>query len=74
MSMRHVCRWWLAAAVVALLASRTLPANAQQPSQPAVESGLEVLTRGPVHEAFAETISFDPEPGISVPKPPPDPI
>ncbi len=26
-----------------------------------------MLTRGPVHEAFAETISFDPEPGIVVP-------
>ncbi len=35
---------------------------------------MEVLTRGPVHEAFAETITFDPEPGIVVPKAPPDPI
>jgi hypothetical protein len=30
-----------------------------------------VLTRGPVHEAFAETVTFDPEPGIVVPKAPP---
>lgn len=29
---------------------------------------LEVLTRGPVHEAFAETVTFDPLPGIVVPK------
>jgi hypothetical protein len=43
------------------------------PEQPASE-GIEVLTRGPVHEAFAETISFDPEPGVLVPKPAPDPI
>ena len=35
---------------------------------------MEVLTRGPVHEAFAETITFDPEPGIVVPKAPPEPI
>jgi hypothetical protein len=35
---------------------------------------VEVLTRGPVHEAFAETITFDPEPGIVAPKTPPDPI
>ena len=30
-----------------------------------------MLTRGPVHEAFAETVTFDPEPGIVVPKAPP---
>jgi len=30
-----------------------------------------VLTRGPVHEAFAETVTFDPEPGIVVAKAPP---
>ena len=36
-----------------------------------VAQGEEVLTRGPVHEAFAETVTFDPEPGIVVPKAPP---
>jgi hypothetical protein len=30
------------------------------------EDGMQVLTRGPVHEAFAETVTFDPEPGIVV--------
>lgn len=34
----------------------------------------EVLTRGPVHEAFAETITYDAQPGFNVPRPPPDPI
>ena len=43
----------------------------QQQSPSAVQDGMEVLTRGPVHEAFAETIAFDPEPGIVVPKAPP---
>jgi hypothetical protein len=38
------------------------------------EDGVEVLTRGPVHEAFAETISFDPEAGVVVPKMAPDAI
>jgi hypothetical protein len=38
------------------------------------EDGVEVLTRGPVHEAFAETISFDPEAGIVVPKAAPEAI
>lgn len=33
--------------------------------------GVEVMTRGPVHEAFAETVVFDPQPGIIVLKQPP---
>ncbi len=40
----------------------------------ASQSGTEVLTRGPVHEAFAEMIAFDPEPGPAVDKAPPEPI
>jgi len=32
--------------------------------------GIEVLTRGPVHEAFAETVIFNPEPGIVAPRAP----
>ena len=35
------------------------------------QDGVQVLTRGPVHEAFAETVTFDPEPGIVAPKMPP---
>ena len=42
--------------------------------RPAVEDGVEVLTRGPVHEAFAGTITFDPEPGVIVKRPAPEPI
>ena len=37
-------------------------------------SDTDVLARGPVHEAFAEMISPDPEPGLIVPKAPPEPI
>lgn len=33
--------------------------------------GMEVMTRGPVHEAFAETVVFDPIPGIIVSLQPP---
>src|SRR4051812_10323958 len=36
--------------------------------------GVQVLTRGPVHEAFAELVAYDPRPGIIVPKAPPQPI
>ena len=32
---------------------------------------MQVLTRGPIHEAFAETVVFDPQPGIIVAKTPP---
>jgi hypothetical protein len=42
--------------------------------QTAGEDGVQVLTRGPVHEAFAETVTFDPEPGIVVTKAPPEAI
>ncbi len=38
------------------------------------EDGAEVLTRGPVHEAFAETIVFKPVQGLLVPKAPPEAI
>ncbi len=37
-------------------------------------SGVEVLTRGPVHEAFAATVSYNPEPGILVKNQPPTAI
>ena len=36
--------------------------------------GAEVLTRGPVHEAFAGVVSFNPEPGVIVDKAPPEAI
>lgn len=53
-----------------------LPAGgfAQDPAAAADHQAVEVQTRGPVHEAFAETITLDPQPGIIVQKAPPDPI
>lgn len=38
------------------------------------EEGARVLTRGPVHEAFAEMVSYNPEPGIIVRKALPEDI
>ena len=35
------------------------------------EEDVQVLASGPIHEAFAETVAFDPEPGIVAPKAPP---
>jgi hypothetical protein len=45
-------------------ASRAQPPDADSP-------GVQVLTRGPVHEAFAEVVTFNPEPGIVVSQAPP---
>lgn len=36
-----------------------------------VPEGVEILTRGPVHEAFAEPVVFDPEAGLVVGQEPP---
>ena len=46
-------------------------AAAQQDNSSA---GAEVLTRGPVHEAFAGTVSYDPEPGALIDRQPPTAI
>jgi len=54
--------------------SSTTRALQPPPPRPEGEDGALVLTRGPVHEAFAETVTFDPEPGIVVSVAPPDPI
>ena len=40
----------------------------------AIEAGVEELTRGPVHEAFAASVSYDPTPGILVRSSPPSMI
>jgi hypothetical protein len=48
--------------------------RALQPPRPDGEDEFQVLTRGPVHEAFAGTVTFDPEPGIVVTVAPPNPI
>lgn len=61
------------AAVLAglVLAGVTAPAARAQDAGPGPEGG-EVLTRGPVHEAFAGLVSYNPEPGVVVKTPPPE--
>jgi hypothetical protein len=72
MSVRHVCKWCVVGTLLALIAGfglyKTLLA---QPVPADAEQGVQVLTRGPVHEAFAETVTYDPQPGVVVPKAPP---
>lgn len=38
------------------------------------DPNVDVLTRGPVHEAFAEQVSPNPESGVTATAPPPEPI
>ena len=65
------------AAITAMLlphASAQIPAPfGPVPGASARPDGVEVLARGPVHEAFAATAEF-PTPGVLVPKLPPDPV
>ena len=50
------------------------PAAAQETVVPTLEEDEEYLLRGPLHEAFAEPVTFNPEPGLVVPKAPPEPV
>ena len=72
MSLNHVRTLCL---VAVLLAIGTVFGWGQavfaQQDQKDAEEGVQVLTRGPVHEAFAETVAFDPQPGIQVQTAPP---
>ena len=67
-------RWAISALAIFSAALFAYRAGFGQESQPDPPEGVEVQTRGPVHEAFAGIVSFRPEPGVVVPKAPPDSI
>jgi hypothetical protein len=71
MYLREVVRF---GAVVALVVSGANCGVNPAIAAPAGQDGVNVLTRGPVHEAFAEVIAFDREAVVVVPKAPPDAI
>jgi hypothetical protein len=74
---RRVLKWWAKAACLAALAFsgvEQVDAQDAQPPAPGPMDGVEVLARGPVHEAFAGVISFHPEPGAIASKAPPKDI
>jgi hypothetical protein len=62
----------LAGGGVTLVPPQAAAQVAVQAEATSQEQGVEVLTRGPVHEAFAATVSFDPQPGVTVTKAPPE--
>jgi hypothetical protein len=72
MKVRNSFKWCVVGTLLALVSSFGLykPLFAQ-PAPADADEGVQVLTRGPVHEAFAETVTFDPEPGVVAPKAPP---
>jgi hypothetical protein len=47
------------------------PAAATGKTAPVPADDVQVLASGPIHEAFAEAVALDPEPGILAPKAPP---
>jgi hypothetical protein len=70
-------RRWLTALTVGLgcwAAGLNQTAKAMQIPDNNDPAGPEILNRGPIHEAFADPVTFDPMPGPTVPKQPPDPI
>ncbi len=75
MNVRYVPQWGVVTALVMLGTGLGWErAATAQDGRTDDEQGVEVLTRGPVHEAFAGTVTFDPEPGIDIRRAPPDPI
>ncbi len=46
-----------------------MAAAAEPPPMP--QEDVQVLASGPIHEAFAEVVALDPEPGVTAPKAPP---
>src|SRR5947209_2967577 len=72
MSTKH---WGFATVAILAVALWFVPNPRSKADEgPALEQGQEVLTHGPVHEAFAEPTVANPAPSLVVPKQPPDPI
>jgi hypothetical protein len=75
MNAYRIASWCIVVALLAISFAAALnDAAALQQAPSAGQPGVEVLTRGPIHEAFAETVTFDPQPGIIAPQAPPAPI
>lgn len=68
----HVTRWCATALLVVGAAVSLNQSAFAKPSPADAQEGVEVLTRGPVHEAFAGIVSFNPEAGAVATKAPPE--
>ncbi len=65
---------FLAAVAAAAAVGVTSPGDAQEIQEWGQNDGADVLARGPLHEAFAEVVPYDPQPGMIVSEAPPKPI
>ena len=71
MNVARIASWCIVATLLAIsIAVGFNNAAALQRGPPDSVEGVEMLTRGPVHEAFAETVTFNPEPGLVAPPAP----
>lgn len=83
-SSKHVWALTVGILAVSMLLTGSVPIQAQGAGQPVTapevpataiqDKDAESLLRGPLHEAIAEPVTFDPQPGLVVPKKPPEPI
>lgn len=77
-SLRHVARriskFGMVAAQAVLIYIGADITTGQTQESGIDDQGAQVLTRGPVHEAFAGIVSYNPEPGVIVEKAPPEAI
>jgi len=64
----------LLGAVSSLVLAGTLLLAPGAFAQESAGENVQVLTRGPVHEAFAESISYEPQPGLIISSRVPEPI
>ena len=71
---RRATRRGKSVALAILLALGSTPGPGIAQVAAAASQDIEIQTRGPVHEAFASLVAFNPLPGILVTKLPPDPI
>jgi hypothetical protein len=67
-------RLTIGAATPGLVVMLLLVGSDRAAETPAPADGVEVLARGPVHEAYAQPVTTQPEPGPVVTKQPPDAI
>ena len=67
----HTFNYCLAAALIIVVGVGVNIATCHAQPSEVDAAGAQVLTRGPVHEAFAGIVTFNPEPGVVVTKGPP---
>lgn len=76
--MKNLLRFLALTVILGVCAPQALAWQAQATEKEAAEAANtsqgEVLTQGPIHEAFAQPLLFDPKPSPIVPKAAPEPI